>query len=92
MPISTGLLIVDSSPLIALAKLSLLDLPSRLFNRVVVPDVVYQECAPRYALSDAQAIKAAVATGVIEALADNHVAGLGIADATTFPPVIAHGA
>lgn len=70
MPTSTGLLIADSSPLIALAKLSLLDLPSRLFGRVVVPDVVYKECTARPGLSDTQAIKGAVATGVIEVLPD----------------------
>jgi predicted nucleic acid-binding protein len=62
------LLIADSSPLIALAKLSLLDLPSRLYGRVAMPDIVYPECTDRPGLSDSMAIKAAVLNGVIEVM------------------------
>jgi predicted nucleic acid-binding protein len=70
LPTSLGLLIADSSPLIALAKLSLLSLPSQLFGRVAMPNVVYQECISQDQLPDAQAIKAAVANGVLEVRAD----------------------
>jgi predicted nucleic acid-binding protein len=68
LPTSTGLLIADSSPLIALAKLSLLDLPSRLYGRVAMPDIVYQECTDKPGLPDSIAIKAAVSNGVIKVM------------------------
>ncbi|MDP1612940.1 MAG: DUF3368 domain-containing protein [Sulfuritalea sp.] len=63
-------LIADSGPLIALAKLGLLDLPTRLFGRVVMPVTVFAECQAQAWLADAEAIRAAVDAGHLEVLAD----------------------
>lgn len=63
-------LIADSGPLIALAKLGLLDLPSRLFGRVALPVTVFAECQAQAWLADAQAIRTAVDAGHLEVLAD----------------------
>lgn len=63
-------LIADSGPLIALAKLGLLDLPARLFGRVVMPVTVFAECQAQAWLADAEAIRAAVEGGNLEVLAD----------------------
>ncbi len=40
---SAALLIADSGPLIALARLDLLHLPGRYFETVLVPSVVWDE-------------------------------------------------
>ena len=63
-------LIADSGPLIALAKLGLLDLPARLFGRVAMPATVFAECQAQAWLADAEAIRAAVDAGHLEVLAD----------------------
>ena len=63
-------LIADSGPLIALAKLGLLDLPARLFGRVAMPATVFAECQAQAWLTDAKAIQAAVDAGHLEVLAD----------------------
>jgi predicted nucleic acid-binding protein len=70
LPTSNGLLIADSGPLIALAKLSLLALPARIYGRAVMPVSVLQECSAQADLLDAQAIKAAVTDGLLEVLPD----------------------
>ena len=53
-------LVADSGPLIAFAKLGLLDLPKRLFGRVMMPATVFVECQAQAWLADAEAIRAAV--------------------------------
>jgi predicted nucleic acid-binding protein len=63
-------LIADSGPLIALAKLGLLDLPVRLFGRAAMPETVFAECLAQSWLADAQAIRVAVETGHLEVMAD----------------------
>ncbi|MDZ4254022.1 MAG: DUF3368 domain-containing protein [Sulfuritalea sp.] len=63
-------LIADSGPLIALAKLGLLDLPARLFGRVAMPATVFAECQVQPWLADAEAICSAVDAGHLEVLAD----------------------
>lgn len=63
-------LIADSGPLIALAKLGLLDLPGRLFGRAAMPKTVFDECIAQAGLPDAQAIRNAVETGRLEVMAD----------------------
>lgn len=63
-------LIADSGPLIALAKLGLLNLPARLFGRVVLPETVWLECTADGALPDAQALRRAVEAGDLEVMAD----------------------
>lgn len=63
-------LIADSGPLIALAKLGLLDLPARLFGRVLVPATVFAECQAQAWLADAQAIRGAADAGYLDVVAD----------------------
>jgi predicted nucleic acid-binding protein len=63
-------LIADSGPLIAFAKLGLLELPTRLFGRVAMPETVFAECQAQAWLADAEAIRAAVDAGHLEVLAD----------------------
>lgn len=63
-------LIADSGPLIAFAKLGLLDLPARLFGRVMMPATVFSECQAQAWLADAEAIRAAVDAGHLKVLAD----------------------
>lgn len=67
---SMNLLIADSGPLIALAKLQLLDLPRRLFRQVLVPATVFQECLTQAHLPDAITIRDAVATGQLVQVPD----------------------
>lgn len=55
------LLVADAGPLIALARVHRLDLPARLFSRILVPSVVLTECLAG-SLPGSAAIEAAVAT------------------------------
>ena len=50
--------IADAGPLIALAKLDRLDLPTALFTEVLVPAAVAEECTRPIDRADAQAIEA----------------------------------
>jgi predicted nucleic acid-binding protein len=61
-------LIADAGPLIALAKVELLDLSRQLYRRITIPVCVYQECLTSLRLPDAHLIDAAVAEGWIEVL------------------------
>ncbi len=63
-------LIADSGPLIALAKLRLLDLPARLLGKTVMPETVFSECLTQAWLADAQAIRVAVEAGHLQVMAD----------------------
>jgi predicted nucleic acid-binding protein len=63
-------LIADSGPLIALAKLDLLALPSRLFTRAVLPSTVFAECLAQARRPDAQAIRTAVEMGQLNVADD----------------------
>ena len=63
-------LIADSGPLIALAKLGMLELPGRMFGRAGLPATVYAECQAQAGLPDAQAIRAAVEQGRLEVIPD----------------------
>lgn len=67
---SKNLLIADSGPLIALAKLDCLGLPRQLFRDVLVPETVFQECLIQAHLPDALAIREAVAAGTLTRVAD----------------------
>lgn len=56
--------VADSGPLIALARLDLLALLNRMFDEVQVPEVVFAECVARPELVDAKRIQSAADAGV----------------------------
>ena len=60
---SRPLLVADSGPLIALAKLQHLDLPQLLFQNTWVPESVVSECLTQAYLPDAIQIRDALASG-----------------------------
>ena len=59
-PSATSVVVSDSGPLIALARLDLLHLLNALFDEVQVPEAVFAECIAKPDLLDAQRIQAAV--------------------------------
>ncbi len=67
---SSRLLVADSGPLIALAKLRLLDLPAALYSTVWVPAAVLQECTEAGSFPDGQRITTALAAGWLVPCAD----------------------
>jgi predicted nucleic acid-binding protein len=62
--------VADAGPLIALAKLELLDLPGRAFGQILVPQTVLDECREQIYSRDAVLIGEAVNNGLIEVRAD----------------------
>lgn len=62
--------VADAGPLIALAKLELLDLPRRTFGQILVPKTVLDECREQVYSRDAVLIGAAVNSGFFEVRAD----------------------
>lgn len=62
--------VADAGPLIALAKLELLDIPRRTFGRVLVPQTVLDECREQVYSRDAMLIGEAVNSGLIEVWPD----------------------
>lgn len=62
--------VADAGPLIALAKLELLDIPSRIFGQILVPQTVLEECREQVYSRDAMLIGEAVNNGLIEVRAD----------------------
>lgn len=62
--------VADAGPLIALAKLELLDLPGRIFGQVLVPQTVLDECREQVYSRDAVLIGEAVKNGLFEIRAD----------------------
>jgi predicted nucleic acid-binding protein len=67
---SSRLLVADSGPLIALAKLRRLDLPAAIYPSVWVPATVLQECTRTGIFPDAMAIEAALSAGWLHACED----------------------
>ena len=60
------MIIVDSSSLILLAKLNMLDiLIGNIKHKIVIPQLVYAECTAKQDLFDAQIIKQRVTKGLI---------------------------
>jgi len=57
--------VADTGPLIALAKLGLLDLPGRLFRQAILPETVFCECRAETRRLDAQRIADAVQSGTL---------------------------
>lgn len=62
------MVVADSGPLIAFARLSLLELLPETFGRVLVPDVVVAECTAQPHRPGAKAIAMALADGLLEAV------------------------
>ena len=62
--------VADAGPLIALAKLELLDLPYRTFGQILVPQTVLDECREQVYSRDAVLISEALNNGLIEVRAD----------------------
>lgn len=58
-------IVADAGPLIALAKLNLLNLPTRLFGEAIVPETVFGECQVEARHTDAALIAGAVAGGLL---------------------------
>lgn len=63
-------IVADSGPLIALARLDALALPSRLWARVLVPATVLAECTGLKQKDGAEQIRVALAKGWLEECAD----------------------
>ncbi|TVQ41546.1 MAG: DUF3368 domain-containing protein [Wenzhouxiangella sp.] len=59
-------LAVDAGPLIALARLNLLYLPSQMFERVLITDVVAAECLANPNYPEGDAIQSALKQGMLE--------------------------
>lgn len=62
--------VADTGPLIALAKLNLLDLPHRAFGKVLLPQTVLDECQKQVRSQDAVLISAAAKNGFLEVTPD----------------------
>ena len=67
---SEALLVADSGPLIALARLGLLSLPSRLFREVQVTAAVWEEVTRGPDTSQLQALHAAMQAGQLRLVPD----------------------
>lgn len=64
------LIISDASPLIVIAKTGLIPVLNGMVEEVIVPETVYAECTLDLTLPGAQAVRAAVEAGQIQARPD----------------------
>ena len=67
---SAPLLVADSGPLIALARIDLLALPTRLFGELLVTATVWDEVTREPRAAEQAALSAAVAGGLLRIEAD----------------------
>ncbi|MBI2319993.1 MAG: DUF3368 domain-containing protein [Betaproteobacteria bacterium] len=67
---SAALLVADSGPLIALARLDLLDLPTRYFESVLVTSTVWEEVTRKPDVDEAPRLSAAAEAALIQVVAD----------------------
>lgn len=67
---SAKIVVADSGPLIALARLGLLELLPKLFGDVLVPQTVVDECLASTKHPDGPPIREAVANGWLSPVAD----------------------
>ena len=67
---SAALLVADSGPLIALAKLDHLDLPARYFESVLVTATVWEEVTRKPGVDEAPRLASAAAARLIRVVAD----------------------
>ncbi|MGF1545919.1 MAG: DUF3368 domain-containing protein [Thiotrichales bacterium] len=68
-PTSNKRVAADTGPLIALARVRLLDLLPALFERVVLPPMVLSECVARPDRGEGELVRAAIDAGWLEVLA-----------------------
>ena len=80
MPPSNKLVVADTGPLIALARLELLALLPELFDQVLLTPTVLNECEAKSDCGEGVAIRAAVDAGRLELIAprEARIAGLTI--------------
>lgn len=69
MPTSNRLVVADAGPLIALARLELLELLPTLFQRVFVTPTVLMECEAKPDRGEGGVIRASLVAGCLELLA-----------------------
>ncbi len=74
---SAPLLVADSGPLIALARLDLLAIPSRLFGELLVTATVWSEVTREPRPADRTALSAAFDGGLLVVVDDPQRGGLG---------------
>jgi predicted nucleic acid-binding protein len=67
---SEALLVADSGPLIALARLGLLSLPAQLFREALVTATVWHEVSREPHAAELQALNAAVQAGQLHVVGD----------------------
>ncbi|MBU1656511.1 MAG: DUF3368 domain-containing protein [Gammaproteobacteria bacterium] len=63
-------IVADAGPLIALAKLHLLNLPACLYGEAIVPETVFGECQVQARRTDAELIAGAVEGGILTLRSD----------------------
>lgn len=64
------LIVSDASPLIVIAKSSLIPMLTGMVEEVIIPETVYAECTIEIALPGARAVRAAVDAGQIHVRPD----------------------
>ena len=67
---SAALLVADSGPLIALARLDYLDLPARYFESALITATVWEEVTRKPGVDEAPRLASAAAAKLIRAVAD----------------------
>src|SRR5712691_3803174 len=73
---SATLLVADSGPLIALARLDQLDLPARYFESVLVTATVWEEVTRKPDVEEAPRLASAAGAKLIRVVADPEIAGV----------------
>jgi len=73
LPSSTELLIADTSPLLALARVDGLSLLPQLLSRVLVTDSVWQECIAKPERDDARRISEEAQQAIMERVRDPEI-------------------
>lgn len=94
-PLAVEIVVADAGPLIALARLQLLDLPIRLFRRIVITQTVLAECDAKPDRGEGAAIKAAINAGWMAVCDDptpEHHWGLDSGETSAIACAVALGA
>jgi predicted nucleic acid-binding protein len=82
---SEALLVADSGPLIALARLGLLSLPAQLFREALVTTTVWDEVSRGPHAAELQALDAAVQAGQLRVVSDHADVPMPVAQAGLDP-------